>query len=113
MSDDILDLSLVELAAAIRKRKVSSLEATRACLDRAQRVQPRLNCFIAMEADQALKAARAADRQLERGATTGLLHGVPLAHKNLFYRKGRVSTGGAKILRNYRPRFTATVVERL
>jgi aspartyl-tRNA(Asn)/glutamyl-tRNA(Gln) amidotransferase subunit A len=113
MSDDILDLSLIELAAAIRKRKVSSLEATRACLDRAQRVQPHLNCFKAVEADQALKAARAADRLLERGAALGSLHGVPLAHKDLFYRKGHVSTGGAKILCNYRARVTATVVERL
>ena len=113
MSDDILDLSLVELAAAIRKRKVSSLEATRACLDRVQRVQPHLNCFITVEADQATKAARAADRLLGRGAAPGLLHGVPLAHKDLFYRKGCVSTSGAKILRNYRPRITATVVERL
>jgi aspartyl-tRNA(Asn)/glutamyl-tRNA(Gln) amidotransferase subunit A len=113
MSDDILDLSLIELAAAIRKRKVSSLEVTRACLDRAQRVQPHLNCFIAVEADQALKAARAADRLLERGAALGSLHGVPLAHKDLFYRKGHVSTAGAKILCNYRARVTATVVERL
>ena len=113
MSGDILDLSLVELAAAIRKRQVSSHEATRACLDRAERVQPRLNCFIAFEADEALKAARAADRALKRGAKRGLLHGVPLAHKDLFYRKGRVSTGGAKILRDYRPSVTATVVERM
>ena len=113
MSDDILDLGLTELAAAIRRRKVSSHEATRACLDRAQRVQPHLNCFISIEADAALKAARAADRAVARGAKLGLLHGVPLAHKDLFYRKGHVSTAGAKILRDYRARVTATVVERL
>ena len=113
MSEDILDLGLTELAAAIRKRKVSSHEATRACLDRTHRVQPHLNCFISIEAETALKAARAADRAVARGAKVGLLHGVPLAHKDLFYRKGRVSTAGAKILRDYRPRVTATVVERL
>src|SRR5688572_25829817 len=113
MSDDTLDLSLTELAAAIRKRKISSLEATRACLERAQRLQPHINCFISIERDEALKAARAADRALGRGARVGLLHGVPLAHKDLFYRKGRVSTGGAKILRDYRPTVTATVVERM
>ena len=113
MSEDILELGLTELASAIRKRKLSSLEATRACLDRAQQVQPYLNCFISIEADAALKAARAADRALARSATPGLLHGVPLAHKDLFYRNGQISTGGAKILREYRPRVTATVVERL
>jgi aspartyl-tRNA(Asn)/glutamyl-tRNA(Gln) amidotransferase subunit A len=113
MSEDILELGLTELATAIRKRKVSSYEATRACLDRAQRLQLHLNCFISIEADAALKAARAADRALARDAKPGLLHGVPLAHKDLFYRKGRVSTGGAKILRDYRPQVTATVVARM
>jgi aspartyl-tRNA(Asn)/glutamyl-tRNA(Gln) amidotransferase subunit A len=113
MSEDILDISLTELAAAIRKRKISSHEATRACLDRAQRLQHHLNCFISIDGDGALKAARAADRALGRSAKLGLLHGVPLAHKDLFYRKGHISTGGAKILRDYRPRVTATVVERV
>ncbi len=113
MSDDILELSLTEVAAVIRKRKLSSVEATRACLERARRVQPRINCFIAIEGDEALKSARAADRALRRGDRLGLLHGVPLAHKDLFYRKGRVCTGGAEILRHYRPTVTATVVERL
>src|SRR6476661_4613363 len=113
MSEDILDLGLIELATAIRKRKISSLEATRACLDRAQHLQPHLNCFISIEADAALKAARTADRALARGAKPGLLHGVPLAHKDLFYRKGQISTGGAKILRDYRPQVTATVVDRM
>jgi aspartyl-tRNA(Asn)/glutamyl-tRNA(Gln) amidotransferase subunit A len=113
MSDDVLDLGLTELAAAISRRKISSREATQACLDRAERLQPHINCFIAIEADEALKAARAADRAVKRGERLGPLHGVPLAHKDLFYRKGRVSTAGAKILRDYRPRVTATVVERI
>ena len=113
MSNEILDLSLTELAAAIRKRKISSLEATRACLDQAQRMQPKINCFISIATDDALKAARAADRALKRGGRLGPLHGVPLAHKDMFYRRGRVSTAGSKILRHYRPEVTATVVERI
>ena len=113
MNDDILDLSLTEVAAAIRRGKLSSVEATRACLDQAQRAHAKTNCFIAIEADAALKAARAADRARGRGAKLGLLHGVPLAHKDMYYRKGKVSTGGSKILRDYRPDVTATVVERM
>ena len=113
MSEDILGLGLTELASAIRKRKVSSQEATRACLERAERLQPHLNSFISIEGDAALKAARAADRAAARGAKLGLLHGVPLAHKDLFYRKGQISTAGAKILRDYRPQVTATVAERM
>lgn len=113
MSYDILNLSLTELAAAIRKGKISALEATQACLEQAQRMQPLINCFISIEAEDALKAARAADRAARRGARLGPLHGVPLAHKDMFYRKGRISTAGSKILRDYRPEVTATVVERI
>jgi aspartyl-tRNA(Asn)/glutamyl-tRNA(Gln) amidotransferase subunit A len=109
----LLNLSLAEVAAAIRKRKLSSLEITRACLEHAARVQPKLNCFISLEPEDALKAARKADQALKRGNKAGPLHGVPLAHKDMFYRAGKVSTAGSKILRNYRPQVTATVVERL
>ncbi len=109
----LTQLSLIEAAAAIRRRKVSSLELTRACVEHARRVQPTLNCFIAIEEEEALAAARKADRALKRGARVGPLHGVPLAHKDMYYRAGRISTGGSKILRDYRPTITATVVRRL
>ncbi len=108
------ELSLVEVADAIRRRKVSSVEVVKSAIARAQHVQPRLNCFIAIEAEDALKAARAADRRLrQKAAKIGPLHGVPLAHKDMYYRAGRISTCGSKILRDYRPEVTGTVVERL
>ncbi|MEO5740912.1 MAG: amidase [Vicinamibacterales bacterium] len=110
---DILSLSLVEVAAAIRRKKLSSLEATQACLARLREIQPKTNCFIAIEEDEALKAARAADRMRGKSGRLGPLHGVPLAHKDMYYRKGRITTGGSKILRDYRPDVTATVVERI
>ena len=110
---DILSLSLTEIAAAIRAKKISSLEATRACFVRIHRIQPKTNCFIAIEEEEALKAARAADRMRGKSARLGPLHGVPLAHKDMYYRKGKVTTGGSKILRDYRPGVTATVVERM
>ena len=114
MTPDILGLTLVEVAAAIRGRRLSSLEVVRACIARAEEVQPRLNCFIAIEAEAALSAAKKADRALKmRGARIGSLHGVPLAHKDLFYRTGKISTCGSKILRGYRPEVTSTAVTRL
>jgi aspartyl-tRNA(Asn)/glutamyl-tRNA(Gln) amidotransferase subunit A len=113
MTADLLNLSLTEIAQAIRRKKVSSLEVTRACLERAQAVQPTVNCFIAIEAEDALRAARAADRAIKRGAKLGPLHGVPLAHKDMYYRAGRITTGGSKILRDYRPNVTATVATRM
>jgi aspartyl-tRNA(Asn)/glutamyl-tRNA(Gln) amidotransferase subunit A len=110
---ELIQMSLTEVAAAIRRKKVSSVEVTRACIEQAQRVQPKLNCFIAIDEEEALQAARKADQMLKRGARVGLLHGVPLAHKDMYYRAGKVSTCGSKILRDYRPAVTATVVERL
>jgi aspartyl-tRNA(Asn)/glutamyl-tRNA(Gln) amidotransferase subunit A len=111
--NDLARLTLTEAATAIRRRKVSSLELTRACLDQAKRIQPRLNCFIAIEEEEALKGARKADRALTKSARIGPLHGVPLAHKDMYYRAGKVSTCGSKILKDYRPAVTSTVVERL
>lgn len=111
--NELAQLSLVEAATAIRLKKVSSVELTRACLEQAKRVQPKLNCFIAIEEEDALKAARNADRALKRGSRVGPLHGVPLAHKDMYYRAGKISTCGSKILKDYRPEVTATVVDRL
>ena len=113
MNADLLNLSLTEVAQAIRRKKVSSLEVTRACLERARAVQPSVNCFIVIEEDDALRAARAADRAIQRGAKLGPLHGVPLAHKDMYYRAGRITTAGSKILRDYRPTVTATVAQRM
>ena len=113
MTNSITDLGLVEVAAAIHRREISSVECTRACLEQIERCQSSTNAFIRLDGDLALEAAEIADRALARQRTVGSLHGVPLAHKDLLYRAGRVSTGGSKILRNHRPNVTATALERL
>ncbi|MDP6706869.1 MAG: amidase [Alphaproteobacteria bacterium] len=113
MSEDIATLSLTEAAAAIAAKEISSLEVTEASLARIERLQPVLNCFISLQAEAALAAARAADARLAKGEAVGPLHGVPLAHKDMFYRAGRVSTCGSAIRRDFRPEITATVLTRL
>jgi aspartyl-tRNA(Asn)/glutamyl-tRNA(Gln) amidotransferase subunit A len=113
MGDGIANMSLVAVSNAIRERRVSAREVTALCIERAERAQPHLNCFVTLNADRALKAAAAADTALARGRFQGPLHGVPLAHKDLFYRRGRVSTCGSAIRRTYVPDYTATVLERL
>ena len=110
---DPTHLSLAEVAEAIATRRLSSEEVTRACLERAERLQPTLNAFIALEGDAALAAARAADAALAAGGPCGPLHGVPLAHKDMVYRAGRVCSCGSAIRRDWRPEHTATVLERL
>lgn len=106
----MLSLSLVEAAEAIRRRKISSLELTQAAIARAGTLGAELNCFALLEADEALKAAKKADRARGR---RGPLHGVPLAHKDLFYRKGKVVACGSKIRKDFVAGTTATVLERM
>lgn len=107
----LMDLS--EVSAAIAEGRVTSVEATEACLSRIRKWQPALNCFIRLDEAAALDAAGERDRELARGYRRGPLHGVPLAHKDLFFRAGRVCTAGSQILRDYKPSFTATVLRKL
>jgi aspartyl-tRNA(Asn)/glutamyl-tRNA(Gln) amidotransferase subunit A len=114
MPDDALAaLSLTELAAAIATKEVSSLEATRNCVARLERHGPALNSVAALDAEAALDAARAADTELAAGRARGPLHGVPLAHKDMYYRAGRPSACGSKILADFVPEVTATALTRL
>jgi aspartyl-tRNA(Asn)/glutamyl-tRNA(Gln) amidotransferase subunit A len=109
----IAALPLTDLADAIAKGEVTSLAATEACLARIDAQDKVLNAFIRLDREQALEAARAADRKRAAGAALGPLHGVPMAHKDMYYREGRVSTCGSKIRRDFVPPSTATVLERL
>ena len=108
-------LTLAEAAAAIRARTLSSVEATEACLARLKRLggTDRLNCVAGLEEGAAIVAARAADAALARGTPVGPLHGVPLAHKDMFFRQGRVSACGSRILADTPATTTATVLEKL
>jgi aspartyl-tRNA(Asn)/glutamyl-tRNA(Gln) amidotransferase subunit A len=112
MSEPAL-LSLTAVAKAIADKRVSSREATQSCLARIARWQPRLNAFMAIEAEEALKAADAADAALARGDRAGPLHGVPLAHKDMYYETGRVVTCGSRIRRDFVATTTSTALQRL
>ena len=77
------------------------------------KLQSKLNCFISIYAEEAIEAARRADRAIASGDEIGSLHGVPLAHKDMFYRDGFISTGGSKIQKTFKPSYTATVLDKL
>lgn len=110
---DLATLSLTDIAAAIAAKQVSSREATQACLDRVALWEPHLNAFISREDEAALAAADVADAALAKGESTGPLHGVPLAHKDMFYDAGKVCTCGSKIRRDFVPDTTSTALARL
>lgn len=109
----LTDLSLTEVADLIRRKKASAVEVTQAAIDRSQAVQPRINCFIALEPESALAEARALDDELARGKLRGLLHGVPLAHKDLFYRAGKRTTCGSRILGDFVAQGTSSLITRM
>ena len=106
-------MSLVAVARAIATREVSSREVTQSCLDRIAEWQPRLNAFMAIEAEAALAAADAADAALAKGNARGPLHGVPLAHKDMYYDAGKVVTCGSLIRRDFVATTTSTALQRL
>ena len=107
------DWSLTDTADAIAARKISSTEVTKAILARIEKRQPILNCYIRVDGEQALKEAAAADAWQAAGRPLGSLHGVPLSHKDMYYRKGKTVTCGSAVRRNFVPDYTATVLERL
>src|ERR1700759_1885017 len=92
MSGEPALMSLVSVAKAIAEKRVSSREVTQSCLDRIKQWQPRLNAFMAIEAEAALAAADDADKALAKGNIRGVLQGVPLAHKDMYYDAGTVVT---------------------
>ncbi|MDA1057757.1 MAG: amidase [Proteobacteria bacterium] len=109
----IVGRTLVQTADAIASGEVSAREVVAACLAQIETQQPRLNCFISVDADDALAAADAADAAQARGDRLGALHGVPLAHKDLFYRAGKVATCASEIRRGWKADVTATAIARL
>ncbi|RED38442.1 aspartyl/glutamyl-tRNA(Asn/Gln) amidotransferase subunit A [Rhodopseudomonas thermotolerans] len=106
-------LTLTEVAEAIAAKKLSSREVTQACLDRIAQAQPKLNAFMAIEPESALAAADAADAALAKRGVKGPLHGVPLAHKDMYYETGFVVTCGSKIRRDFVATTTSTALQRL
>jgi aspartyl-tRNA(Asn)/glutamyl-tRNA(Gln) amidotransferase subunit A len=111
--NDPATLTLTEVATAIRERKVSSDEVTRSLLARIERWQPLLNAFVRVEAEEALAAAAAADAAVAGGIARRPLHGVPLAHKDMYYMSGKLAECGSKIRKGWVAPATSTAVARL
>ena len=113
MSTEPALMSLTAVARAIAQKHLSSREVTQSCLDRIAQWQPRLNAFMAIEAEAALKAADIADAALAKGRNNGALHGVPLAHKDMYYEAGKIVTCGSHIRRDFVATTTSTALQRL
>lgn len=105
-------LAAVDLAAKIKAGDVTSVEATEAALVRLKAAHQKCNSVIAFEDDEALAAAKAADQALADGKSLGPLHGVPLAHKDMFDRAGKIASWGGNIHAETPATQDSTLIER-
>lgn len=109
----LLDLQLHELAERIRSRDVGPVILTQTTLDWIASIESTLNAFITVMADEALAAAREAEREIATGRYRGPLHGVPVGVKDLCETRGVRTTAGSRSLADWVPDRDATVVRRL
>ena len=106
-------LTAVEMAALIREKKLSARELMAAHLNQIQRVNPIVNAIVTLVAEQAMENAQRADDAMARGAPLGPLHGLPVAHKDLFETAGIRTTFGSPIFKDYVPAQDSIIVERI
>ena len=104
---------LYEVATLIRQRALSPVELTDAALRRIDELNPVLNAYITVLADDARAAAEVAEREMASGRYRGPLHGVPVSVKDIYWTRGIRTTAGSRILAEFVPADDATVVRRL
>jgi len=110
---DLMYLPVRELAARVKSRKLSPVKLAEVCLDRLEKVGPKLNAVVTVMRDAAMKEAAAAETEIQRGRYRGPLHGIPYGVKDLLATKGVPTTWGAEPYREQVFDHDATVVRKL
>jgi len=105
-------LTLVQAHQMLKAKEISSVELTRAVLDRIADLEPRVQAYISVTADEALDAAEKADRAMAAGRIAPLT-GIPLGIKDVICTRGLRTTCGSRMLENFVPPYDATVMQRL
>ncbi|MFZ3577607.1 amidase [Virgibacillus sp. DJP39] len=109
----LLDKSLVEIAELYRQKEVSPVEVTEKVFERQRKLEPKLNAFITLMEEDAIKQAQTVEKQFLNNQSLHVLAGIPYAVKDLFYTKDMLTTCASNILKNYKPDYTATVLSKL
>jgi aspartyl-tRNA(Asn)/glutamyl-tRNA(Gln) amidotransferase subunit A len=112
-AEDLGYLPATKLAELIRTKQLSPVEYTRALLDRIQALEPKVNAFVHLAADQAMDAARKAEAALSSGARIGRLHGVPVTIKDLAITKDMPTQHGSLIMQGNQPAEDSPMVPRM
>ena len=113
IGEDVLYLTVAELATKIESRKLSPVELAEAYLERSKKLGPQLNAYATLTPDLAMKQATAAEAEINAGKYRGRLHGIPYAAKDLLAVSGYPTTWGAKPLVDQKFDVTATVIRKL
>ena len=106
-------LTVADLSEKIRSREVSPVDVVEAYLDRIEALNPVLNSYITVCADEARADAENAERRIAQGLYRGPMHGIPVAVKDQWWTKGVLTTAGSNSLRDFVPDEDATVQARL
>lgn len=110
---ELTDLTLTEARDLLQKGEISSLELTRACLERIEKLEPHLHAFLHLASAAALERAKQADQKRSAEGEERPLLGLPVAVKDVLTVEGMPCTCGSKILEGFVPPYTATAVRRL
>src|SRR5216684_6062300 len=110
---ELYKLGIHEAGAMLRARQISSVELTRAHLERIRAVDDKVKAFILVTDELAIRQAQEADRHFQNGDTVTPLTGIPLAIKDVICTKGITTTCGSRMLENFKPPYDATVMEHL
>ncbi len=114
MNTNLCELTISEASALIQAGQLSPVDLTRAHLERIEQLQPRLNAYITVVAEQAMEQARVAEAEVRDPLMyRGPLHGIPIALKDLYETAGIRTTAGSSFLKDYVPDEDAFVVKRL
>lgn len=113
MSSELFYRPIAELASALEAKQLSSIELTRAVIERTKAVEPRVHAFNSFDEADALKQAEASDARRARGEARGVLDGIPVALKDVIAVEGQPLTASSKMLANFVSPYDATVTTKL
>ena len=110
---DILNMTALEIGAAIKEKKITAVDAVKAVLDAISKTDWAVNAYITVNGEEALKKAEEVQAKIDEGELTGPLAGVPFAIKDNICTKGVKTSCASKILGDFAPVYNATVIEKL
>ena len=109
----LLDLTALELGAAIKKGETTAVEAAESCFARMKEMEPEVHAFINLDEERAMDQAKKVQKEIEEGKLTGPLAGVPVAVKDNICTKGFATTCGSRMLEHFVPPYDAFAARKL